>query len=124
MTMTTFEIGKKLVELCQAHKNAEAMQTLYATDVVSVEAAAMPGSSAESRGLEAVLAKSAKWGADHTVHTGITEGPWPHGDRFIVRFSYDVTHKPTNERRKLDEAALFTVKDGKIVREEFFYHVG
>ena len=24
----------------------------------------------------------------------------------------------------LDEAALYTVKDGKVVKEEFFYHMG
>ena len=56
--MTTLEVGKKLVELCKQGKNQEAMDTLYAPDIVSVE------------------------------------------------------------------AALFTVKDGKIVREEFFYVTG
>jgi ketosteroid isomerase-like protein len=122
--MTTLEIGKQLVELCKQHKNHEAMTTLYAKDVVSVEAGAPPGQSAEIRGLDAVLAKSEQWTKDNEVHSGSVEGPWPHGDRFIVRFSYDVTHKPTNSRRKLDEAALFFVKDGKIVREEFFYSMG
>jgi ketosteroid isomerase-like protein len=43
------------------------------------------------------------------------------GDRFIVRFDYDVTNKPSGRRFKMSEAGLFTVKDGKIVREEFFY---
>jgi len=91
-------------------------------DIVSVEAAAPPnGGSAEVRGIEAVIAKS-KWVAENnTIHSGTAEGPWPNGDRFIVRFTYEVTFKPTNERRKLDETALFTVKNGKIVREEFFY---
>ena len=27
-------------------------------------------------------------------------------------------------RMKMEEAALYTVKDGKIVEEEFFYHMG
>ncbi|HEU4735245.1 MAG TPA: nuclear transport factor 2 family protein [Kofleriaceae bacterium] len=122
--MTTLEIGKKLVELCQQGKHMEAMETLYAPDIVSVEAAAMPGLPAEVRGRDAVLAKGKTWSENHTVHAGTCEGPFPHGDRFIVRFSYDVTHKPTSARRKLDEMALFTVKGGKIVREEFFYVTG
>lgn len=122
--MTTLEIGKKLVELCNQGKNHEAMETLYAKDVVSVEAGAPPGQSAEAHGIAAVIAKAQHWVNDHEVHKGTTEGPWPHGDKFIVRFTYDVTHKPTNSRRTLDEAALFTVKDGKIVREEFFYSMG
>lgn len=120
---TTYEVGKKLVELCQAHKNLEAIETLYAKDIVSVEAVAFGGGSPESRGIDAVRAKSEQWGKDNKVHSGVTEGPWPHGDRFIVRFTYDVTHKPSGQRRKMDEMALFTVADGKIVREEFFYHV-
>ena len=122
--MTTLEVGKKLVELCKQGKNQEAMDALYAPDIVSVEAAAMPGMSAEVRGREAVFAKSKWWNDNHTVHSASTEGPWPHGDRFIVRFSYDVTNKPSNLRFTMDEAALFTVKDGKIVREEFFYVTG
>jgi hypothetical protein len=122
--MTTLEVGKKLVELCKQGKNHEAIETLYAPDVISVEAAAMPGMPAEVRGRDAVLAKSKAWAENHTVHGAECTGPWPNGDRFIVRFSYDVTHKPTSSRRQLDETALFAVKDGKITREEFFYVTG
>ena len=122
--MTTLEIGKKLVELCKQGKNEEAMKTLYAKDIVSVEAGAPPGQSAESKGIEAVAAKSKWWAENHIVHSHSAEGPFPHGDKFIVRFVYDVTFKPENQKRHLDEAALYTVKDGKIVREEFFYTMG
>ena len=122
--MTTLEVGKKLVELCKQGKNQEAMETLYAPDIVSVEAAAMPGLGAEARGREAVFAKGKWWYENHTVHSATTEGPWPHGDRFIARFTYDVTNKPSGKRFTMDETAVFTVKDGKIVREEFFYVTG
>jgi ketosteroid isomerase-like protein len=122
--MTTLEVGKKLVELCKQGKNQEAMDALYAPDIVSIEAAAMAGSPAEVRGREAVFAKGKAWYANHTVHSATCEGPWPHGDRFIARFTYDLTNKPSNQRFKFDEIALFTVKDGKIVREEFFYVTG
>jgi hypothetical protein len=122
--MTTLEIGRQLVELCQQGKNTEAIEALYAPDIVSVEAAAMPGLPAELRGRDAVLAKSKAWSEVNVIHAGTCEGPFPNGDRFIVRFSYDVTNKPSSTRRKLDEMALFTVKDGKIAREEFFYVTG
>lgn len=50
------------------------------------------------------------------------EGPWPHGDdRFAVRFTYDITNKPSGMRMQMDEIGVFTVADGKVVREEFFY---
>ena len=61
------------------------------------------------------------------MHSAQAEGPWPHGDRFIVRFKYEVTSKAgpmAGKRMKLDEAGLYTVKDGKIVQEEFFYDMG
>jgi ketosteroid isomerase-like protein len=119
--MTTFEIAKKYVELCKTHQNHLVIETLFAPDIVSVEAAAMPGSPAEVRGVKAVLEKSQQWRANHEVHGAKVEGPWPHGNRFVVRFSYDVTHKPSARRFQMEEAALFTVENGKIVREEFFY---
>jgi len=81
----------------------------------------MPGSPAEVRGLKAVMEKGKQWMDNHEVHGAKVEGPWPNGDRFVVRFSYDVTNKPSGKRFQMEEAALFTVDNGKIVREEFFY---
>lgn len=44
-------------------------------------------------------------------------------DQFAVHFAYDVTAKPSGQRFNMAELALYTVKDGKIVREQFFYHM-
>ena len=119
--MTTKDIGQKLVDLCKAGKNHDAMTELYAKDIVSVEAGAPPGQSPESKGLEAVLAKGKWWAENHEVHSAKVDGPFPHGDRFAVMFDYDITRKQANQRIQMREVALYTVKDGKIVREEFFY---
>jgi hypothetical protein len=51
-------------------------------------------------------------------------GPWPHDNRFIVGFQIDVTNKPSGRRMYFDEVGLYTVENGKIIREEFFYHLG
>lgn len=123
--MNTMEIARKMVELCGQGKNEEALNTLFAQDMVSVEACEMPGAPArECRGLAAVKAKGEWWMANHEIHSANISGPWPHDDRFIVGFQYDVTHKPSGQRIKMDEAALYTVNNGKIVREEFFYDMG
>ncbi len=119
--MTTLEIGKKLVELCKQGKNDVAMDMLYAPDIVSIEPGAPPGKSPETHGMQAVVAKTTWWGENHTVHGATIEGPYPHGDQFIVKMVYDVTFKPTGKRFALDEMALYTVKDDKIVKEQFFY---
>jgi ketosteroid isomerase-like protein len=121
------EVGKKLVELCRQGKNMEAINTLYGPNIVSIEAHSMPSMPAKYEGIAAVKGKSEWWEKNHEVHSGKAEGPWPHGDRFIVRFTYDVTPKTgpmAGKRFTMDEAALYTVKDGKVVQEEFFYSMG
>jgi len=123
----TLAVGKKLVEMCKEGKMNEAMDELYSPHIVSIEAGAPPGASARVEGIAAVKGKGEWWQANHEVHGGETEGPFPHGDRFIVRFKFDVTAKAgpmEGKRFTLDEAALYTVKDGKIVHEEFFYTMG
>lgn len=122
--MTTLEVGKKLVELCRQGKNLEAIETLYSQDIVSVEPMAMENMPAEMRGKDAILGKTRWWIENHEIHSAACEGPYPHGDRFIVVFRYDVTSKPSGQRLKMDEGALFTVAGGQIVREEFFYSMG
>ncbi len=119
--MTSFEIAKKLVELCKEGKSDEAQNTLYAEDAVSVEAAAMQDMPQAAEGIAAIKAKNAWWFDNHEVHSATVTGPWPHGDRFIVGFEIDVTHKPSGTRMNMIEAGLYTVEGGKIVREEFFY---
>ncbi len=124
----TLAVGKKLVELCREGKNMEAIDTLYSHHIVSVEAAAGgPTMPQRMEGIEAVKGKATWWEANHTVHKAEADGPFPHGDRFIVRFKYDVTAKSgpmAGKRFPMDEAALYTVKDGKITQEEFFYSMG
>ena len=119
--MTTLEIGTKLVELCRAGKNHDVMETLYAPDIISVEAAAPPGGSPEVKGIKACLDKAKQWQARMEVYGAKVEGPFPHGDRFAVFFDYDVTPRAGGKRFAMREVAVYTVANDKIVREEFFY---
>ena len=121
--MNTMDIANKLVDLCRRGKDDEA-KALYADSAVSVEAMAMPGAQQEAKGLAAIKAKGDWWRDNHEIHSASVTGPWPHGDRFVVGFQYDVTNKPSGQRMKMDEVGLFTVENGKIVREEFFYTGG
>lgn len=124
----TLTVGKKLVSLCRDGKMMEAVETLYSPQIVSIEAVTGgPSMPARMEGLEAIKGKNDWWVKNHEVHSSKVEGPYPHGDRFIVRFIFDVTAKAGpmgGQRMTLDEAALYTVKDGKITQEEFFYDMG
>ena len=114
----------KLVELCQQGQNLQAIQTLYSPDIVSLEPISIPSMPAEVRGLQAVLGKNKWWNDNHVLHSSSCDGPYPHGHRFIVRFSFDVTNTNTQKRIQMNEMALYTVENGKITHEEFFYITG
>ena len=122
--MTTQEVADKLVKLCKEGKFREATESLYADDIVSMEAVAPPGQSRESKGLEAVKAKGQWWEENHEVHSATVEGPLVAGSYFAVTFKIDLTFKPQNRRFQTEEVALYKVADGKVVYEEFFYSMG
>ena len=119
--MATQEIADRYVELCKAGKNDVCLDELYAKDAVSVEAAAQPGMERVVKGLDGLRAKSKSWRENNVVHSAEVLGPFPNDNRFAVRFTFDVTNKPSGQRMKMDEIGLFTIENGKIAREEFFY---
>jgi hypothetical protein len=117
-------IGKKLVEFCRNGLNLEAISSLYSPDIVSVEPMGGPDMPPETRGVQGVVAKNKWWYDNHEIHHAAAEGPFPHGDRFAVIFHYEITPKAgprSGQRAKFSEVALYAVKGGKIIREEFFY---
>jgi hypothetical protein len=122
--MNTAKVANRLVELCTAHKNFDAMEELYSDDMVSVEGAAKADGSYKTSGKPAVIQKSAEWAAAHEIHGSNIEGPFLAGEKFAVVFDFDVTPKATGKREALREIAVYTVAGEKIVREEFFYGAG
>ena len=122
--MTTQEIAKRYVTLCQQGKFDACLEELYAKNAVSVEAAMPPGMDRTAKGLDAIKAKGKDWQQNHVVHKADVSGPFPHENRFAVRFLFDVTDKPSGKRSTMDEVGLFTIENGKITREEFFYPTG
>jgi ketosteroid isomerase-like protein len=122
--MTAAEVGKAYVALCKDGKFDECLNELFSESAVSVEAGGPPGVDRTVSGLAAIRAKGKAWADDHEIHKMEVTGPYPNGDRFAVRFVFDVTNKPSKRRMSMDEIALLTVENGKITREEFFYDMG
>jgi hypothetical protein len=124
VTHDSMKVGKELADLCRAGKALDAVDRLYSPGIVSIEADTGGMMPERVEGLTAVRGKTEWWEKNHETHGSEVEGPWPHGDRFIVRYKFDVTPKTgpmAGKRMKLDEAALYTVNGGKVVQEEFFY---
>ena len=117
--MNTEEVANKLVELCRKGKFREAMESLYAQDIVSVEAHEMENMPAEMRGLDQVRGKTDWWEQNMEVHNAKIGGPFVARDKFVVQFDIDVTEKTSKKRMQMSEVGIYTVKNGKISREEF-----
>jgi hypothetical protein len=117
--MKTEEVAQKVVELVRKQAWYEALDTLYDNDIVSVEARTSDGSSPETRGIKGVRGKVDWWLENMQVHSFKASGPFVAHDRFVVQYDADVTDKNSKKRMQLSEVGVYTVKNGKIVREEF-----
>ena len=117
--MSTQEVAEKVVELVRQQAWYKALDTLYDKDIVSVEASASEGESAEKRGIDQVRGKIDWWLNAMEVHSFTAKGPFVAHDRFVVQYDADVTEKNSKKRFQLSEVGVYTVKNGKIVREEF-----
>ena len=113
--MKTEDVAKKATQLVRKQAWYEALDTLYDDNIVSVEG----GAGDEKRGKEAVRGKIDWWVNAFEVHSFNAGEPFVGGDRFVVQYDAEVSDKKTKERRKLSEVGVYTVKNGKIVREEF-----
>jgi SnoaL-like domain len=117
--MNTEQVAQKVVELTRKQAWYEALETLYDKDIVSVEARTMDGSSPETRGIKGVREKVDWWTNKMEVHSFKVSGPFVAHDRFVVQYDIDVTDKDSKKRMQMSEVGAYSVKDGRIVREEF-----
>ncbi len=122
--MSIGEITRDLVSLCRRGNNAEAIAAHYSDQIVSVESTGGPEIPVEMKGIEAIKAKNQWWTDNNEVHSSEVNGPYIGDDQFTVEFKYDFTQSASGKRLQMNEMGLYTVADGKIVHEHFFYNPG
>ena len=115
---TPLEIAKDFAALIRAGKSDEVEKKWLAPGIESVEGV---GASMAWSGKKAVLAKYRGWEADHEIHSMTLEGPWVGATGFALRFGVDATQLSTGQRTQMQEIAVYTVRNGKVVREEFHF---
>ena len=118
---TPLEIAKDFAALIRAGKSDVVETKWLAPGIESVEGI---GASMAWAGKKAVLAKYRGWEADHEIHAMRVDGPWVGATGFALRFSIDVTTKSSGQRMQMEEIAVYAVRNGKVVREEFHFAVG
>lgn len=119
--MNTAEVAEKLVQYCREGRNIDAINELYADDIVSKEP---KGSNFELvEGKEGVLAKNQQWyNMVEEVHSANISDPIVTGNFFAVTMEMDVTYKE-HGRMGMDEVAVYEVRDGRIISDQFFYNM-
>jgi len=118
--MTTTDVANRFNELAQTGQWALIQGELYADNAVSIEPESYPGTKV-ANGLEAIGEKGKQFGEMvEEMHGGYSNNPVVAGNHFAVAMGMDVTMKGQG-RTKMDEIAVYEVKDGKIVKEQFFY---
>ena len=117
--MNTQEVANKWVDMCRQGQNLQAINELYADDVVSKEMPGMPDGL--HTGIKEVYKKSEDWLANVAeFHGGDISDPIVAGSFFTTKKSFDVTFKDRG-RQQMEEVCVFGVKNGKIASEQFFY---
>ena len=120
--MTTKDVANRFNELAQTGQWGKIQEELYADNAVSIEpphAAAMGMSNAE--GLEAIKQKGEAFNSMvEEMHGGYSTEPVIAGNHFSVAMGMDITMKGMG-RSKMDEIAVYEVRNGKIVKEQFFF---
>lgn len=79
------------------------------------------GNGLQWRGREAVAERVLAFHRDNTIAACEITGPLVGGSSFAVRYTSDIVHNATGARVTLDEIGVYTVEDGRVIREEFMY---
>jgi hypothetical protein len=119
-TMTTQEVANRFYELAQQGNWTQIQEELFSEDARSVEPEGTPGLSSV-KGLQQIREKGKAWEENVVeTHSGYCQIPQVAGRYFCCTMGAEVTMKGQG-RIQMDEVALYEVKDGKIVLEQFFY---
>ena len=118
--MTTKEIAHRLAELCRLGQYETAQKEFYSKDAESIEPAGSPGMQSV-KGLDAIVEKGHQFMSTvEQVHSSTVSEPVIAGNTFAIAAVMDLTMKGMG-RIPMEELAVYEVKDGKVIKEQFFY---
>lgn len=118
--LTTQDVANRFNELAKENRFDLIQDELFSPDAVSIEPAGSFIANAE--GLPAIKKKGEDFNASiEEMYGGWCSEPVVGGKFFSVAMGMDCKMKGAPDRMKMDEIAVYEVKDGKIVKEQFFF---
>ena len=120
--MTTQEVADRYYKLAQEGQIEKIQDELYSLDAVSIEPENKSQLPLSVEGLVAMRQKEQQFNQlVEEMHSGYCGEPVVTPFYFTCAQNMDVTLKG-KERKIKEQIGVFEVKDGKIVKEQFFYN--
>lgn len=118
--MTTQDVANRMSELFKENKWPQVQEELFSDDCESIEPAHSQGLK-YAKGKAAIKQKGEQFNAMiEEVHNGWASDVLVGGNYLTCTMGLDVTMKGMG-RMSMNEVCVYEVKDGKIVKEQFFY---
>lgn len=120
--LTIHEVARDFTAMLRAGRFVDAGDRYWAPDVTSIEPADLPGGiRATATGVEAARIKCAnRFGTARIEEIGI-DGPFVTGDQFALFLDVITVDATSGTRQPFTEIALYTVREGRIAEERYFY---
>lgn len=110
------------LSLIRSGQAVEAAEKYWAVDIVSIE----PKDTTEHKpavvtGFDAAREKLTGWLGHSKMEELCIDGPFITGNRFALFIDMLIERRATGAREPFSEIAIYTVRDGKIIEERYFY---
>ncbi len=116
------EIARDFTDMLRQGQFVAARERFWAADVRSIDPHDLPGGiSAEVSGIDAARAKAAHWFGSRRIHDLSIDGPFVTGNQFALFLDMMIAGQPSRPDQPFTEIAVFTVRDGQISEERYFY---
>jgi hypothetical protein len=116
------EIANDYAALMAAGETLAAAEKYWASDIVALEPTK---SKSEGPGIAigkpAALARLTRWLDANAMSELLIDGPFITSDQFALFIDMEIIRRATGKREPFSEIATYTVRDGQIVEERFFY---
>ncbi len=113
---TVREIASDLVAMFNSGKADAAGPKWWSNDITSIEGLGMAW-----HGRKSVDEKNSGWYQQNEILGGSAEGPFVGATGFAVKFKIHVRERATGKESHMEEVGVYTVRDGKVICEEFMY---
>ena len=116
------EVARDFTDMLRQGQFVAARERFWAADIRSIDPHDLPGGiSAEVSGMDAARAKNAHWFGTRHIHDLSIDGPFVTGNQFALFLDMMIADLPSGAGEPFTEIAIFTVRDGKISEERYFY---